>query len=279
MSSSSSAVRSVQSSFESSFGTKIAYQESGSLEHPTVVLIHGFPMDHRMWDHQVDALKHDFRVITFDLRGMGQSKTQDSHYTLEVLVDDFFSLLDHLKLEKVSVVGFSMGGYIALRAMERQAAKFKGLVLVDTQSAADSDPAKLKRAEGIRAIKTTGLKDFGQKFLQGAVCEKTRKENPALVEKMLQVITSNTPTGLMSGLIALMSRTDTTAFLSSIQVPTLIIVGDEDTITPEKTAQLMKDQISGSELSIVSDSGHFSPLEASQSVSDSLAIFLKKTVK
>jgi pimeloyl-ACP methyl ester carboxylesterase len=265
-------------SFQSSFGASIAYQDTEGLTKPAVVLIHGFPVNHEMWNFQITALRESFRVITYDLRGLGQSKTQDTHYTLEILVDDFFALLDHLKIERASIVGFSMGGYIALRAIERDASRFQALVLADTQSASDSNEAKIKRTLAMKTIKAkpNGLHEYGQKFIPTTLSAKTLRENPKVADQLTQMIESNTEAGVSGGLLALLSRTDTTATLPRIQVPTLILVGEEDTITPPHVAQTMKEQIPESRLKSLSDAGHFSPLENPKEFNSTLLSFLKE---
>jgi 3-oxoadipate enol-lactonase len=263
-------------SFQGSSGARIAYQDSGDFKKTPVVLIHGFPVNHEMWNEQAIALKNSYRVITYDLRGLGQSKIQDGQYTMETMVDDFFSLLDHLKLERVNVVGFSMGGYIALRAIERSPSRFQGLVLADTQSKADSNEAKLKRSNAMTAIKgkSEELHKFGSNFFQSALSPKTFKENPKVMNQLIQMFDANLESGVSGGLLAMISRTDTTTSLSQIKIPTLILVGDEDPITPVKVAQLLNARINGSKMQLISGAGHFSPVENPKEFNSYLLNFL-----
>src|SRR5260370_1143481 len=129
------------------------YVDEGNSKSTPVIFIHGFPFSYQMWEPQIAACKTNFRVIAYDLRGHGQSSAEDAQYSIEGHVDDLFSLLESLKIEKCVLVGLSMGGYIALRAMERSPEHFAGLVLCDTKSEADSNEAKIKRFQSIHSIK------------------------------------------------------------------------------------------------------------------------------
>ncbi len=136
-----------------------------------IVLIHGFPFSHEMWSPQIAFLEKKLRVIAYDVRGHGKSDVGDGQYTLELFVDDLIGLLDHLKIEKAVLCGLSMGGYIALRAIERNPERWHALVLCDTSSQADSNEAKLRRAATIRAIKREGVKPFADTFLESAFAQ------------------------------------------------------------------------------------------------------------
>ena len=127
-------------------GGEVFYVERGISDAAPIVLIHGFPFSHEMWEPQIEVLQKRFRVIAYDLRGHGKSGVGDGQYTLEFFVDDLLGLLGHLKIERAVLCGLSMGGYIALRAVERNPERVRSLILADTQSKADSNEAKLKRA-------------------------------------------------------------------------------------------------------------------------------------
>src|SRR5258708_10049293 len=120
------------------------YQISGKSASKPIVLVHGFPFTHEMWKPQIQALKSEFRVISYDLRGLGQSEHGKRPYPLEFFVDDLIGLLDKLKIEKTALCGLSMGGYVALRAVERNPERFSSLVLCDTRPEADGNEAKLR---------------------------------------------------------------------------------------------------------------------------------------
>ena len=153
----------------------ISFFVSGPVNATPIVFIHGFPFNREMWQPQVEFLEKSYRVITYDLRGHGKSTVGDGQYFMEYFVDDFITLLNHLKIASAVICGFSMGGYIALRAIERYPEKFKGLILADTRSEADSNEAKLKRAAGLMAIKSQGMALFAEGFLKMALAPETFK--------------------------------------------------------------------------------------------------------
>jgi len=240
-------------------GTTIHYVDSGDPAARPIVLIHGFPFSHEMWNPQIGILEKKLRVIAYDVRGHGKSDVGDGQYTLELFVDDLIGLLDHLKIEKAILCGLSMGGYIALRATERNPERWHALVLCDTSSQADSNEAKLRRAATIKTIKREGVKPFADTFLESAFAQTAKDAEPRLMMK--KIIESNSPLGICGTLLALAGRTDTTAALKTINVPTLILVGELDKITPPVLSQRMHDAIKGSELHIIPHAGHLSNIE------------------
>lgn len=257
-------------------GLDLSYSVSGIGNETSIVLIHGFPFSREMWNPQVEFLEKKYKVITYDLRGHGKSGVGDGQYFMESLVDDLITLLDHLKISTSVICGFSMGGYIALRALERNPEKFKGLILADTKSEADSNEAKLKRYAGLKLIKSKGIAPFADGFLKGSLAPETITAKPALVENLRSIILANHPIGICGALLALASRTETTAVLSKIGVPTLILVGEKDAITPPSVSAMMKEKIPGSQLEIISRAGHLSNLENPEEFNLILKDFLSK---
>jgi len=257
-------------------GTKLYYAEGGNSTGAPVVLVHGFPFSHEMWKPQVDALSSKYRVVVYDVRGHGQSDAGDGQYTLEFLVDDLVGLLDHLKIDKAIVCGLSMGGYIALRAIERNPERFRALVLCDTRSEPDSNDAKLKRAAAIKTVKQQGAAAFAEGFVKAVVASETFPSRPETVEMIKNIIRRNPPVGICGALLALASRTDTTAGLSQISVPMLILVGEHDALTPPSTAKAMQERIRGAELHIIPHAAHMSNLENPAEFNGQLLAFLEK---
>lgn len=255
-------------------GTRIHYVDTGDPSARPIVLVHGFPFSHEMWSPQIASLEKELRVVAYDVRGHGRSDVGDGQYTLELFVDDLVGLLDHLKIQKAVLCGLSMGGYIVLRAIERNPERCLALVLCDTSSQADSNEAKLRRAASIKAIKREGVKPFADAFLESAFALKARNDKARLL--MEEIIESNSPSGICGTLLALAGRTDTTATLPTIKVPTLILVGELDRITPPALSQRMHDEIPSSELHIVANAGHLSNLENPAHFNECLLDFLNK---
>lgn len=255
---------------------ELEYEVEGPRTGIPVVLIHGFPFDRAMWKPQVSVLKKEFHVVTYDVRGHGKSGVGDGQYSVEYFVDDLIALLDHLKLSKVVVAGLSMGGYIALRAIERNPERFRGIVLCDTRSEADGNEGKVKRATQANAVKSSGMKSFAESFTKGVFYEKTFETKPDVVAAIREVIEHASPLAVAGTLLALAARTDTTASLFSIKVPTLILVGQHDALTPPSASHAMKDKIPHAEIFIIPRAGHLSNLEQEEEFNLHLLNFLKK---
>jgi 3-oxoadipate enol-lactonase len=254
----------------------INYTDWGLPQGTPIVFIHGFPFSHEMWIPQMSVLPQNIRTITYDVRGHGLSDVSDGHYTIELFVDDLIALLDHLVIAKAILCGLSMGGYIALRTIERHPQRVAGLILSDTKSEADTNEVKINRTASIKLVKKAGVQVFTEDFLKRVFWEKTFTQNPQAIESIKQIIESNSPLGICGTLLALASRTDTTSVLSTINVPTCIIVGEHDTLTPPSSAQAMHQKIHRSEYHVITNSAHMSNLENSAVFNEILVQFLKK---
>lgn len=257
-------------------GAMMHYTITGDYESRAIVLIHGFPFSSTMWDSQVNTLSEmkNLSIVTYDIRGHGNSEVGDGQYNIELFVDDLIALLDHLKINKTILCGFSMGGYIALRAIERISDRFSALILCDTQSVADSNEVKIKRANSIKLVKTDGVAKFAEGFLKVVFAPKTFSERPEIVEETRKTILSNSPLGISGALLAMAARTETTEGLSKINVPTLIMVGENDEVTPPSAAKVMQNKIQNSKLCIIDKAAHMSNLENPQVFNEQLANFV-----
>ena len=203
----------------------IAWADGGLQSGSAVIFIHGFPLNRTLWGPQLEALAGSYRTVSYDVRGHGHSVIGDGQYSMELFVDDLMAGMDYFKIESAVLCGLSMGGYIALRAVERHAGRFRGLVLCDTKSEADSDEVKIKRATAAQAVKNEGVQSFALGFIKTALSEKTFKTNPELVRSVLKMIQANSAPGIFGALMAMAGRTDTTVALANMHLPTLIMVG------------------------------------------------------
>jgi 3-oxoadipate enol-lactonase len=260
----------------SSQGYSIAYQEHGPAGKIPVVFIHGFPFSQDIWRPQVDALKGVYRLVTYDNRGHGQTSVGDGQYLIEFFVDDLIALLDHLKISKAILCGLSMGGYIALRTVERNPDRVHALVLCDTRSEADPNEGKLKRAATIKVVKEKGVPVFVEGFLPLIFTKGNIADRISAIETIRQLMLNNSVLGICGTLLALAGRTDTTAALANIKVPTLIMVGDQDPITPIAASQAMHKAVVGSELQVIPNASHLSNLENAAVFNQHLLAFLRK---
>ena len=257
-------------------GIAINFTEKGPKDGIPVIFIHGFPFDSTSWDLQLTAVAEKFRSIALDLRGYGESETGDGQYAIEFFVDDVFALMDELKLSKAILCGLSMGGYIALRAIEKASERVLGLVLCDTRSEADTNEGKLKRFNTLKTLKKEGIPAFADPLLKTIFADETIRLKPKIFEKIRSKILKLSPIAIGGGILALASRSDTTEYLENISVPTLIIVGEKDIITPPIVAQSMHEKISHSALAIIPHAGHLSNVENPEDFNRHLLDFLKQ---
>lgn len=252
------------------------YTERGLPQGLPIVFIHGFPFNHSTWEPQMKALPNHFRAITYDVRGHGESDVGDGQYSIEFFVDDLIALMDHLVIDRAILCGLSMGGYIALRAIERNPERVSGLILCDTRSEADSDEGKVKRSATVRSVKTKGAAFFAEEFVRLVFAPETFETNPLLIASIKEMIEATSPLGICGTALALGGRTDTTKALASIKVPTLVIVGEQDQLTPPDAARAMQSKIAGSELRIIPHAAHLSNLENPVEFNKHLLGFLYK---
>ena len=241
-------------------GFNLSYDDLGEGPVP-IVFLHGFPFNKSMWQLQLDFLKTTNRVIACDIRGFGKSKDEESHLEMDLFANDLIVFMDSLGLEKVILCGLSMGGFIALNAMKRFPSRFEALILCDTQCIADSYDVKVKRYETIEEIKEYGVSNFNEGFIKKVFHEDSLTNKPELVEQLRSVVFSNSQHIIIQGLTALAERSETCSFLDEISIPTLIICGREDAVTPLDESKFMNKNIKGSVLHVINNAGHVSNLE------------------
>lgn len=251
----------------------ICYDDQGDSSIP-VIFIHGFPFDKTMWEHQRDYFKVAHRVIAYDIQGFGRSTCNLEEASMDIFADDLIHLMDALSIKNAVVCGLSMGGFIALNAISRYPERFAGLVLCDTQCIADSPETLEKRKETIRLIESSGLHEFTKTFIPNIFHEKTKKDNKNLVRRIEAIIMSNNEKTVIKGMKALASRMETCSSLGAIAVPTLIICGREDEVTPLKQSESMLKAIPNAILKVIEDAGHLSNMEQPDEFNHHLEKFL-----
>ena len=200
-----------------------------------VVFVHSFPLTSKMWDEQVDYLRDKYRVITYDTRGLGNSCTYDNVYSMEKMVNDFFHIINKLKLPKVHAIGLSMGGYMLLRAVIKDSERIHSLTLINTKADKDEDEEILKRSSQVIKIKSGGRVAYLQKLLPKLIPESKQE----LFERIKAIINSNTDEGICGNLLALSTRINTLNLVSEINVPVLLISGTEDKINSSDKMEML----------------------------------------
>jgi pimeloyl-ACP methyl ester carboxylesterase len=197
-----------------------------------LIFVHSFPLSGKMWDMQVEYFKEKYRIITYDIRGLGKSLTDDNVYSMEKFVNDFFHILNNLKIKKVNACGLSMGGYILLRAVLKDHERFNSLILVNTKAGKDDDDVILKRSSAVIKIKSGGREAYLQKLLPKLIStDNTDAEN-----KIKEIVNENTDEGICGNLLALSTRTNTMERLSESDTPVLLLSAVDDRINSDKEA-------------------------------------------
>lgn len=247
--------------------TKLAHESRGA--GPTLVLLHAFPFDRRMWSEELARLSDGRRVVALDLRGFGESPLWGEP-TIDELGDDVVALLDELGVPMASVCGLSMGGYVALSMVERHRSRVAALVLADTRSAADSDVARAAREATMRQVRSDGPASFldgvAERLLSRHASEDLRQRVRDLCVERAETILAATR--------AMAHRPDRTALLSRIDCPTLVVCGGEDTTSPAPEMRSLAAQIPDAEYVEIAGAGHLSNLEAPDRFDEALARFL-----
>jgi len=253
-------------------GIEIAFDDVGHDE--PVVLLHGFPLNRSMWSEQVEALRANYRVVTPDLRGHGETTVVHEPATMEESAHDVAALLDELKIESASVAGLSMGGYVALDFCRLYPNRVSSLILADTRAGTDSDDARRGREESAQRALREGMDAIREAMLPKLLSPETLARKTETVARVREMIDGTRPQGAAAALRGMAVRRDQTNFLSEISVPTLIIVGSDDILTPPGEAALMHREILDSRVVTIERAGHLSNVEQPEDFNRALLDFL-----
>jgi pimeloyl-ACP methyl ester carboxylesterase len=238
----------------------VAYNDHGDGDIP-IVLLHGFPLDKRMWESQVQALSGEFRIITPDLRGHGESQVTPGPYTMELLAEDVKSFLDAMNLQQVVLGGFSMAGYVAFSFYRKYPERVNSLMLLDTRPQPDSEDGKKGREDMAQLAEREGAGPIAERLIPRLLSADTVANRQDIVNTVSAMINQCPVDGIAGDLRGMALRGDSSDLLSQISVPTLIVVGDQDAITPPAESQNMASIIPSSTLVEISGAGHLSNLE------------------
>ncbi len=244
----------------------------------TLVLLHAFPLSARMWEPQLALAEGGWRVVAPDLRGFGEGAADPPAESLEDYAADLIDLLDTLHLHDVVVGGLSMGGYVAFALLRLVPSYVRGLILADTRAGADSDEGLAARRRMLALVAERGVAAVADDMVPKLLGGTTRRERPAIVESVRDLILANGPVAVSGAVTAMMRRPDSTPLLAGIHVPALVVVGEEDTLTPPAAAEALKQGLAGAELVRVPGAGHLSNLEAPRAFNRAVAHFLEHRV-
>jgi len=241
---------------------------------PAVLFVHGYPLDRTIWAHQVASLE-GFRRIAPDLRGMGQSDAPDLGYSMGMYAADLAALLDTLEVDQVVLCGLSMGGYVAFEFLRRWPERVRGLVLLDTRAGPDSAEGKRARDAAAAVARERGAEAIAGAMLSQVLAAETTTRLPEMAERVRALMAATPVAGVVGALAAMRDRPDSTPLLPTLtDLPTLVIVGEHDELTPPEQARAMAGAIPRARLVVVPGAAHLPPLERPDETTRMLREFL-----
>jgi 3-oxoadipate enol-lactonase len=237
-----------------------------------LVLVHAFPVDAGMWDDQVASLAGETQVLAPSLPGFGGTEPAGDVMTMDLGADHVAAEMDRAGVDRAVVCGVSMGGYVAFSLWRRHRDRIAGLVLADTRAEPDDDAGKERRRQVAEKARTEGSEAIADNppplLSEGA--------DPAVWERVREMIRRQPGEAIAAASLGLGERVDSRSILPSIDVPTAVLVGSADTLTPPPMSEAMAEAIPGSELVVLDGAGHLSNLEAPDAFTDALRTLLRR---
>jgi 3-oxoadipate enol-lactonase len=243
-------------------------------EGPSIVLLHAFPVDHALWQPVAERLATRYRVVLMDLRGHGGSDSGQGPATMEKHANDVVRVCDAAGVGKAAFGGVSIGGYVLLEFWRRYHPRVAALILADTRAQADSEQARAARLQAADDVEKNGPDAFLDSLVPKLLGETTRRNRPDLVASARVMMNRMTVAGIAAVQRGMAVRPDSVPTLSSIDVPTLLLFGDEDTVTSAAYGELLRCSIPNSRLQIVPQGGHFAVFERPDDVLSLMRNFL-----
>jgi 3-oxoadipate enol-lactonase len=255
---------------------KLHHVERGS--GPPVVLLHGFPLDSRVWESQLKALGDRRRVIAVDMQGFGNSKSQES-FEIEGLARGIHEYLTSIGALPCVLGGLSMGGYVALAFAQMYPTDLKGLMLIDTKAEGDGTAQREGRMKMIELVRSKGPNAVAEQMMPKMLAESTIKANAPVVGKLREIMEACPAKTIEHALLAMRDREDRTGMLASLAMPVLIVVGEMDAITPPSVAEAMKKEMPHARVEVIKGAGHMAVMEKGEDVNRAMKGFLEECVK
>ena len=258
----------------------IAYLDSapGDSSLRTYVLLHAFPLGANQWEPQIRSIPAGWRLITPDLRGFGGSTELDSLSALAITdyAHDLVDLLEELSVSRAVIGGLSMGGYAALALFQSAPQFVEALVLADTRATADTPEGRANRRSMLALVDREGPSGVAREMMPKLLGKTTLETNPAVEAQVRRLIKQQSPVAIRGAIHRMMHRTDSTAMLPLINVPTLVIVGEEDELTPPDDSRRIAEAVPGATLVTIPAAGHLSNLEQPDAFNAAVTAFLTK---
>ena len=257
-------------------GATLGWREAGAGE-DVLVLVHGFPFSSAIWRPQLDAPPAGWRVIAPDLRGFGGSgPLTGNRLSMDLMAEDVTALLNHLGIRGAVFCGHSMGGYVTLALMRRAARLVRGLVLSDSRATPDSPEGRQGRIKNAKHVQAHGTAALIDAMVPRLLFAETRQTLPHVEQEMRAVMSAAPASAVIAALLGMAERPDSTPQLRSINVPTQLIVGAHDAITPPGDARLLARAIPGAQIEIIDRAAHMPSLEQPAAFNRVLGSFLER---
>lgn len=256
-------------------GIEIGYDSYGEGD-ATLVLLHAFPLNRQQWREQGEALSRasGVRVIAPDLRGFGESSLEVGPTTMEQMAGDIVDLIGVLHIDRFILGGLSMGGYVTFQCLRQFPERIQGVILADTKAAADTPEQRAARETTAVFAEQNGAGKLLDRDAPRLFSQYTAAKLPQVIERAREIAALNSDIGVAAASRGMALRGDSTDLLPQIRVPTLIIVGEQDAITPIAEARTLFERIPEAQLELITDAGHLSNLEQSHAFSGAVARFL-----
>jgi pimeloyl-ACP methyl ester carboxylesterase len=240
-----------------------------------ILFVHGFPLNRRMWQAQTVSLCDNFRAIAPNLRGFDESEHAPPVVTMEQQADDLAALLDALDVrEPVNLCGLSMGGYIAFAFFRRHRRRLRRLILCDTKAAADTPEKKLDRERTADDVLKNGTAKLVQNMPGSLLAKETMSQRPDIAASVREIMSQIPATGVAAALRGMAIRQDATDLLPQIEVPTLVICGEHDAVSPPAEMRGIAERIPSARYVQIASAGHLSPIENPEEVNKAIREFL-----
>ena len=242
---------------------------------PAILFVHGFPVDHTMWSAQIAAFSKTHRVIAPDLRGFGGTDGALYAVSMEQFADDLIGLLEALRVDRpIAFCGLSMGGYIGWQFALRHPEWLGRLILCDTRAAADSPEAAENRLKMADVVIKEGPEPVARAMMPKLFAATTTERQPALTERVRQMVMATAATAIAAAHRGMAVRPDVTSALPGLRVPTLIIVGEHDAISPPAEMKAIAEALPNARFAVIPDAGHMAPMENPVAVNLAIREFL-----
>lgn len=241
---------------------------------PPVILLHPFPANHDFWLPVAEVLSTRYRVILPDLRGHGESTVGEGPATMQKHAADIVRVIDDADIGRAPLIGVSIGGYVLFEFWRHNRGRVAALGLCNTKAQADNAEARAARLQAANDVLERGTETFLQSMAQRVTSRSTQEARPDLVQGALRMMRQMSPEDIAEVQRGMADRPDSADTLKTIDVPTLIVTGDEDILTGLSEAQLMHQHIKGSELRVIPKAGHYSPWEQPEEAGRILRQFL-----